>query len=160
MGRFLDNMPDLAGKMLIQPLPAWEEGGFRSAGMGGTGTVVTNQTDHEELAKDFLAYAKISEKANEKLWTILGFDPPRWDVWDNPVFQEDNDFYQFFGENIFEVLLDVRDEINSINISQYTPSVANEFSTNIFNDVLRQHTHTPEEALKKAQETIEANMQQ
>ncbi|MCL7747689.1 ABC transporter substrate-binding protein [Halalkalibacter alkaliphilus] len=160
MGRFLDNMPDLKGKMVINPLPAWEEGGFRSAGMGGTGTVVTNQTDNEELAKDFLAYAKLSEKANEKLWTVLGFDPPRWDVWDNDVFKEDNSFYQFFGDNIFDVLLDVRDEINSVNITPSTPSVASEFGTNIFNDVLRQQTKTAEEALRDAQETIEANMQE
>ncbi|GAE35018.1 ABC transporter substrate-binding protein [Halalkalibacter akibai] len=159
MGRFLENMPDLKGKMMIQPLPAWEEGGFRSAGMGGTGTVVTNQTEHEELAKDFLAYAKLTERANEKLWTILGFDPPRWDVWDNPVFKEDNAFYQYFGDNIFEVLLDVRDEINAINVTQYTPDVANEFTTTIFNDVLRQQTKTPEEGLKSAQQVIESKMQ-
>nr|WP_318036087.1 ABC transporter substrate-binding protein [Halobacillus salinarum] len=34
MGRFLDNMPDLKGKIAIRPMPAWEEGGKRSAGMG------------------------------------------------------------------------------------------------------------------------------
>ncbi|WP_078551339.1 ABC transporter substrate-binding protein [Bacillus alkalicellulosilyticus] len=160
MGRFIDNMPDLDGKITVQPLPAWEEGGFRSAGMGGTGTVVTNQTDHEELAKDFLAYAKLSERANEKLWTILGFDPPRWDVWDNDVFKEDNAFYQYFGDNIFEVLLDVRDEINSISITENTPAVANEMTTNVLNEVLRQQSHSAEEALKKAQQTIESNMQE
>lgn len=160
MGRFIDNMPDLDGKITIQPLPAWEEGGFRSAGMGGTGTVVTNQTEHEELAKDFLAYAKLTERANEKLWTILGFDPPRWDVWDNHVFQEDNPFYQYFGDNIFEVLLDVRDEINSINITPHTPTVANEITTNVLNEVLRQKSDTAEEALKKAQEAVESNMQE
>ncbi|GAE29779.1 ABC transporter substrate-binding protein [Alkalihalobacillus hemicellulosilyticus] len=159
MGRFLENMPDLEGKIAIQPLPAWEEGGFRSAGMGGTGTVVTNQTEHEELAKDFLAYAKLTERANEKLWTVLGFDPPRWDVWDNEVFKEDNSFYQFFGDGIFDVLLDIRDEINAINVTSDTPTVANEMNTNVFNDVLRQQTQTAEEALRNAQETIEASMQ-
>ncbi|HLU23234.1 MAG TPA: ABC transporter substrate-binding protein, partial [Bacillaceae bacterium] len=83
MGRFTDYMEDLRGKMVIRPMPAWEEGGNRSAGMGGTGTVVTNQTEHAELAKDFLAFAKLSKEANIKLWTVLGFDPPRWDVWED-----------------------------------------------------------------------------
>ncbi|MDQ0257365.1 arabinosaccharide transport system substrate-binding protein [Evansella vedderi] len=158
MGRFIDYMPDLKGKMVVRPLPAWEEGGFRSAGMGGTGTVVTNQTEHAELAKDFLAFAKLSVEANEQLWTVLGFDPPRWDVWENEAIQADNRFYQYFGNDIFDVLLEVRDEINAVNITQYTPQVATEMNTNVFNNVLRQKTHTPEEALREAQQAVESNM--
>src|SRR5690606_27459681 len=41
--RFVEYMPDLSGKIVMKPMPAWEEGGFRSAGMGGTGTAVTKQ---------------------------------------------------------------------------------------------------------------------
>src|SRR5699024_8610580 len=69
MGRFIDNMPDLEGKIAIRPLPAWEEGGKRSAGMGGTGTVVTNQSEETDLAKEFLAYAKLSDEGSANLWT-------------------------------------------------------------------------------------------
>ncbi|MBM7553143.1 ABC transporter substrate-binding protein [Thalassobacillus pellis] len=158
MGRFLDYMPDLKGKMAIRPMPAWEEGGNRSAGMGGTGTVVTNQTEHPELAKEFLAFAKLTKEANIQLWKVLGFDPPRWDVWDSEAIKEDNKYYQYFGDNIFDTLLDVKDEINAVNITQYTPDVATEINTNVFNSVIRQQTQTPEEALKQAQETIKSSM--
>ncbi|WP_226037731.1 ABC transporter substrate-binding protein [Aquibacillus saliphilus] len=159
MGRFTDYMTDLEGKMVVRPLPAWEEGGNRSAGMGGTGTVVTNQTEEPELAKEFLAYAKLSKEANIKLWEVLGFDPPRWDVWEDEAVQQDNKFYQFFGDDIFDTLLSVRDEINAVNITEHTPDVATEINTNVFDSVLRQQSQTAEEALNQAQETIEANMQ-
>ena len=158
MGRFTDYMEDLKGKMVIRPMPAWEEGGNRSAGMGGTGTVVTNQTEHAELAKDFLAFAKLSKEANIKLWTVLGFDPPRWDVWEDEAVKADNKYYQFFGNDIFDTLLDIRDEINAVNITEYTPAVATEINTNVFNSVLRQKTQTAKEALDQAQETVESGM--
>ncbi|SDK19397.1 ABC transporter substrate-binding protein [Sediminibacillus albus] len=156
MGRFLDYMPELSGKMAIRPLPAWEEGGNRSAGMGGTGTVATNQTEHPELAKEFLAYAKLTEEANIALWEVLGFDPPRWTVWEDPALLEDNKYYQYFSNEIFDTLLGVREEINAVNITPRTPAVATEINTNVFDSVLRQQSQTPEEALKKAQEAVES----
>ena len=158
MGRFTDNMADLKGKMVVRPMPAWKEGGNRSAGMGGTGTVVTNQTKHAELAQEFLAFAKLSKEANIKLWTVLGFEPPRWDVWESEEFKQDNKFYRFFGNDIFDTLIDVRDEINAVNITEHTPDVQNEINTITFDSVLRQQTDTPAEGLKKAQEAVKGKM--
>lgn len=142
--------------MVVRPMPAFEEGGKRSAGMGGTGTVVTNQTEHPELAKEFLAYAKLSKEANIKLWTVLGFDPPRHDVWDDPAILEDNKFFQFFGDDIFDTLNDIKDEINALNITEDTPTIATELNTNTLNSVLRDGSQTAEEALNKAQEAVES----
>jgi arabinosaccharide transport system substrate-binding protein len=159
MGRFTDYMGDLKGKMVIRPLPAWEEGGNRSVGIGGTGTVVTNQTKHAELAKEFLAFAKLSKEANIKLWTVLGFDPPRWDVWEDPAVREDNKFYQFFGNDIFDTLLDIKDEIPGIHVTEHLPDALTELNTNTLNNVLRQKSKSPEDALKQAQKTIEASIQ-
>ncbi|TCN24969.1 ABC transporter substrate-binding protein [Mesobacillus foraminis] len=158
MGRFTDYMQDLKGKMVIRPLPAWEEGGGRSVGIGGTGTVVTNQTKHADLAREFLAFAKLSKEANIKLWTVLGFDPPRWDVWEEPAVREDNKFYQFFGNDIFDTLLDIKEEIPGINVTEHYPDVLTELNTNTLNNVLRQKKESPEEALKQAQKTVEANI--
>ncbi|UFT99761.1 ABC transporter substrate-binding protein [Radiobacillus kanasensis] len=159
MGRFLDNMPDLKGKIAIRPMPAWEEGGDRSAGMGGTGTVVTNQSEHKELAKEFLAYTKLSEEGSTKLWTVLGFDPPRWDIWESEAVREDNKYYQYFGDNIFDVLLEVKDEINELHLTQNTPDVVTEYNTNVAESVIRQQSMTPEEALKQAAEAVRSEME-
>ncbi|MBD1379464.1 ABC transporter substrate-binding protein [Metabacillus arenae] len=157
MGRFTDYMEDLKGKITIRPLPAWEEGGKRSAGMGGTGTVITNQSEHAELAKEFLAYTKLSEKGNIALWKVLGFDPPRWDVWEHKAMKEDNKFYQYFGTNIFDVLLEIKDEINAVNVTAKTPLVQQKFNTTVFNNVIRQQSQTPEEALKQTAEEVRNN---
>lgn len=159
MGRFIDSMPELEGKIAIRPLPAWEEGGDRSAGMGGTGTVVMNQSEDAELAKEFLAYAKLSEEGSINLWKVLGFDPPRWDVWESDAVREDNKYSQYFGDGIFDVLLDVKDEINELHLTEYTPDIVTEYNTNIAESVLRQQTQTPEEALKQAAETVRSSMQ-
>ncbi|SER28547.1 L-arabinose-binding protein [Gracilibacillus ureilyticus] len=159
MGRFTDYMTDLEGKMVVRPLPAFEEGGKRSAGMGGTGTVVTNQTEHETLAKDFLAYAKLSKEANIKLWTVLGFDPPRHDVWDDPAVLEENKFFRYFGDDIFDTLTDIKDEINAVNITENTPAIATELNTNTLNNILRDGAQTPEEGLKSAQEAVESQIE-
>ncbi|SFL69984.1 L-arabinose-binding protein [Gracilibacillus orientalis] len=155
MGRFTDYMPDLEGKMVIRPMPKWSEDGDRSAGAGGTGTVVTNQTDHAELAQDFLAYAKLSEEGNIAIWEILGFDPPMWTVWESEEIRKDNKFYQYFGEDIFDTLLKVRDEIESINITEKNPDMQQELTTNTLNSVLRQQSQTAQEALDQAASTIE-----
>ncbi|MCI2256946.1 sugar ABC transporter substrate-binding protein [Domibacillus sp. PGB-M46] len=157
MGRFTDYMQDLKGKMVIRPMPKWTEDGNRSAGAGGTGTAVTNQTEHPELAKEFLAYAKLSEEGNLALWKIMGFDPPRWTVWENPAIKEDNKYYQYFGTDIFDTLLSIKDEIDSINITEKNPLVQEQLSTNVFNNVLRAENQSPEEALKEAEAAISSN---
>ncbi|MBP1969288.1 arabinosaccharide transport system substrate-binding protein [Virgibacillus natechei] len=154
MGRFIDSMPDLEGKMAIRPMPAWEEGGNRSAGMGGTGTVVTKESENGDLAKEFLAEAKISEEGNINLWKVLGFDPPRWDTWESDEIREDNIYYDYFSDNIFDILLEVREEINVLNITENTPDVIDEYHTNTTNDVLRNDSQSPEEALEQAADKI------
>lgn len=129
MGRFVEYMPDLKGKMIIRPLPRWEEGGFRSAGMGGTGTVITNQCKNIELAKGVLTEAKLTQEANIRIWNLLGFDPPRWDVWPMLKDQPDNDFTDYFGKGIFDILMEVKDEIRPVNIRAMTPAAFEAYRT-------------------------------
>lgn len=153
MGRFIDNMPDLEGKIAIRPLPAWEEGGKRSAGMGGTGTVVTNQSEEADLAKEFLAYAKLSDEGSASLWTELGFDPPRWDMWESDEVREDNEYYDYFGDDIFDTLLDLKDDINTLNLTENTPDIVDEYNTVVGESVLRQQ-EDPKEALEESADKV------
>ncbi|RIX59447.1 extracellular solute-binding protein [Paenibacillus nanensis] len=129
MGRFTDSMPDLKGKIIIRPMPAWNEGEPRSAGMGGTGTVITNQSKNKELAKEFLKFSKISKEGSIATWTELGFDPIRSDAWTDPAMKEPNKFTEYFGDGIFDVLTEVKDEIEGINIGEKTPEVIDAIKT-------------------------------
>lgn len=150
MGRFLEYMPDLKGKIAIRPLPSWDSGGKRSAGMGGTGTVITTQAKEKQLAKDFLAFVKLSEEGNIKIWTELGFDPPRWDVWDSPALKEPNRFSEYFGDGIFDMLLEIRNEIDSPATSELTPHASDLIRTAVLFRSLEEKSATPEQALKDA----------
>ncbi len=75
MSRFVNYMPDLKGKIAIAPIPVIEKGMPTSYGGGGTGTVVTKSSKNIQLAKDFLAFSKLTVDAEIVIWNTLGFDP-------------------------------------------------------------------------------------
>ena len=154
MKDFTTYMPDLEGKIQIRPMPKWSDSDYQSVTMGGTGTAVMSQSEHVELAKEFLYFAKLSKEGNIQLWKELGFDPPRWDVWEDPAMREDNVYYQYFHEDIFDVLLSVKDNVAGIQLSEYTPDVLTEIDSNIMHKVLREKSQTPEEALKQSADTV------
>jgi len=158
MGRFLAYMPDLKGKILIAPAPAWTAGGARSAGMGGTGTSITVQCKNQELAKEFLAAAKLSREGSIKTYTKLGFDPLRWDVWDAPEMTAPNDFTDYFanGTGIFNVLLEVKDEINPTVITEKYPSAINLLKANATFKAVKEQSATPKKVLTQIADELRA----
>jgi arabinosaccharide transport system substrate-binding protein len=159
MGRFLDYMPDLKGKIAIHPLPAWEPGGSRSAGVGGTGTVIPKQGENIELTKEFLKFSKVSKEGNKKIWTMLGFDPLRWDVWNSKEVRAKNEYTEYFvnGNEIFDILLDIKDEINPLYVSEDFPQVADAVKRTVLYSTLRKRGQTPEEILKSAAKELREN---
>lgn len=153
MGRFTDYMPDLKGKMVIKPMPAWKADEPRSAGMGGTGTAVTKTSKNPEIAKEFLAFAKLSKEGNIEIWNQLGFDPLRSDVWDAPELKEPNKFTDYFGTDIFSVLTEVKEEIEGVNINEKTPTISDMFRTSVIVRILLDKENT-EKVLKEAAEQL------
>ncbi|OKP90867.1 arabinose-binding protein [Paenibacillus helianthi] len=153
MNRFTDHIPDLKGKVIIRPMPAWVEGGNRSAGMGGTATSITNQAKNPDLIKEFLAYAKMSKEGNLQVWKQLGFDPIRTDVWSDPAMKESNKFTDYFGTDIFDTLLSVKDEIAPVHIREKSPEVfdaiRNKAMPQIFIDM-----KDPAKVLKEVQDSL------
>jgi len=154
MGRFVQYMPDLKGKMIIRPLPVWEKGGKRSAGMGGTGTVITVQSKNQTLAKKLMAAAKLSKEGSIKTWTLLGFDPLRWDVWDDPAMRADNQYTNYFGKEIFTMLLQIKDEIGPTVITEKYPMAIDLLKKNVCFKALKEQSLTPEQALKEAADEL------
>lgn len=151
MNRFTDYMSDLSGKILIRPMPRFTKGGARSAGMGGTGTSVTRQAKDIQLAKDFLMFAKGSREGNILIWEDLGFDPPRWDVWDAPEMNTPNKFTKFYlNDDIFGMLLEIKDEIQPVNIKEKLPAVIDRLKSTVMIQALQQQNKSPREALKEA----------
>ena len=160
MSRFINYMPELSGKIAIAPAPVFEEGQDRSVGGGGTGTVVTNQCEAKDLAKEFLAFAKLSEEGNIKVWEILGFDPVNTAVWDNEEVTNnpDNQYVQYFQNNPFDVLKEIRDEIGLCKVVANSPSINEVFCTTTLNSIF-EDGESVQDALDYAKDEVDNAIQ-
>lgn len=156
MSRFLNYMPEMKGKIAMAPLPVFKEGQNRSVGIGGTGTVVTKQSSDPELAADFITYAKCSSEGSGQIWEQLGFDVCNTKLWTDDKVTKDssNKYISFFKTNPFDVLNEIKSEINTLNITKMTPSINDYFCTTTLNEVLEDGKDV-DEALKEAQDYLE-----
>lgn len=161
--RFVDYMPDLAGKVAIAPAPQIEGSDTLTIGGGGTGTAVPVGSEHEELATDFLAYAKLSLEANIAVWEVLGFDPVNMSVWEDEsvTHNPDNKFNKYFQTNLFDVLNSVKGGIGHFESfsNENLPTVDNWFRTVTLNEIYENGTPA-QEALDQAQADLQNELGQ
>ncbi len=155
MSRFLNYMPEEEGKWALAPCPVFEEGQPRSVGIGGTGTVVTNQSSDPTLAADFIAFAKCSEEGAKGIWEVLGFDVCNSAMWtDESITHDSNNAYvNFFRTNPYDVLNEVKDEIGKISVVAISPTINEQLCKVTLNDVLENKMDV-DEALQTAQDVI------
>lgn len=160
MSRYTSYMTDLKGKIAIAPVPVLEEGMPSSVGGGGTGTCVTNQCEDVQLAKDFLAYAKLSVEGNIGLWDNLGFDPCNMEVWtmEDVTHNPDNEFVQYFQNNPFDVLNEIKDGIGLIKSTEAYPTINSTFSSTTLNAIFESDEDIAT-ALEEAQAQIENELE-
>jgi arabinosaccharide transport system substrate-binding protein len=148
LNRFTDYMPDLAGKMAVTTMPVWVEGGGNSAGLGGTGTSITNQCENIDFVKDFLFFSKISREGAIRTWTELGFDPIRTDIYDDPEMTKPNRFTDYFGDNIYEVMGATAASITSLSTSNpLFPEALTLVQKTVMFEVLSEKSKTPADSL-------------
>lgn len=156
MSRFVDEMPSMNGKIAIAPVPVFEEGMPRSLGLGGTGTVVTNYAVDKDLVGEFVAYAKLSEDANRMIWEDLGFDPCNTSLWTDRemTHNPENRYNQYFLNNAFDVLLEIKDEIQMVRSTSISPTI-NQYLTTVMLNELFEDLLDPAEVIEQAQYDIE-----
>lgn len=159
MSRFVNEMKDLKGKYAIAPLPVFEVGNPRSVGLGGTGTVVTKSGKNVQLAKEFVAFAKLSKEATTEIWNTLGFDPINMDVWKDEAVTKnpDNEYVQYFKTNAFDTLNEIKDEIQAIKSVKASPTIGNVLNTVTLNAIFEDGKDV-KEALDEAQAAIEQEL--
>ena len=156
MSRFLNYLPEMEGQWAIAPCPVFEEGQPRSVGIGGTGTVVSLQSENADLAAEYIAYAKLSYEGNVGIWEILGFDTVNTEIWaDEDITQdESNKYIAYFVTNPFDVLNEIKDEIGLITVNELTPYINDAFNITILNNVLENGADVESE-LEMGQEEVE-----
>ena len=157
MDRFTDYMPELKGKMQIAPIPKWKDGDVDPV-FGGTSTSITVQCKNQDLAKRFLFEAKISPEGAVQIWNVLGFDPLRWDVWETDAMKQPNKFTDYFGPNIFDVVLQMKDNFYTTNITDPRfPLASDLIAKNVLFKALGDKSLTPAQALDEAAQEINAS---
>lgn len=156
--RFTNYMKDLSGKVAIAAPPVWNETDeVKSVGGGGTGTAVVAGSKHAALAADVFAYIKLSEKANEEIWNVLGFDPVNMTVWTDTALTQnpENQYVKYFTTYPFDTLLEIRDGIYALEslTSEKFPSINNEFCTVTLNNIFEEGMSV-KDALTQSQDTL------
>jgi arabinosaccharide transport system substrate-binding protein len=151
MSRFTSYMPDLKGKIYLRALPVMNPGDARSAGIGGTGTAVTLQSDNVDFCVDLLGHLKLTKEANIRFWTYAQFDPPRWDVWDAPELQAPDPY--FGGEKVFDMLLRYKDNIPSPNYGDLSAAAQDVVMNNVMYNALIEKQN-PAAVLKAAADEL------
>ena len=156
MTRYPDNMSsELADVAVVRPMPIFEEGGYTTTMGGGTGTAITNQIDESkvELAKEFLAFAKLTYEANVSLWTDLGFDPMRLDVYDDEALLIEMD--DFSGEVPFTYIKAGLGNVAPEYTGPFYPEIATIMTTTMLYDLIENQV-PPADALAAAIAELEA----
>ena len=158
MSRFVNYMPEMKGKYDITTIPVFEDGQKCSVGIGGTGTVVTNQCKNPELAAEWLTWAKCSKEGEEHIWNDLGFDVCNKSLWSDKAFAYDksNVYNTFFRVMPYEVLNDLadKDAIGTVYTTSVSPTLNDYINTTTLNEVLEEGKDV-DEALAEAQDYIE-----
>ena len=155
MTRFTDNMSALCGKMVIEPMPMFQDASrpktdFTTTMGGGTGTAVTDQTPaaNQQLAKDFVTWAKLTKDGQESGWLNLGFDPYRTDVYDDPALLRPDAC--FSDQVTFSI---IKSELGNV-APEYTgdqlPAIADYLKTTLNSDVISGKV-SPQDAANAAQ---------
>lgn len=154
MSRFLNYMPDLKGKIAIRPMPVFEKGEPRTVGIGGTGTAITNQSKHIDVAKEFLYEAKLSYDANINIWNKLAFDPVNLDTWNDPELLKPSDY--FYNESFFAIMGPYISDAKSPANAPLSVAAQDLVNNTIMFSVFVDQSKTPEEALTSAAAELRA----
>ncbi len=158
LSRFLNYMPEMEGKYDITTIPVFEEGQKNSVGIGGTGTVVTQQCENPELAAEWLCWAKLSKEGEEHIWNDLGFDVCNKSLWTDEEFayNEANPYNTFFRVKPYEVLaeLDANDAIGRIYSTSASPTLNDYMCTTTLNEIFEDGMDI-DEALQECQDYLD-----
>jgi len=158
MSRFTNYMPEESGNWYIAKCPVFEIGQKCSVGIGGTGTIVTQQSANVDLAATFLCWAKMSEEGEQHIWDTLGFDVCNTALWSDDAFAHDdnNQYNQFFINYPYDVLNEIgMDNIGKISVVSISPTINEYVCTTTLNEVLEDPTYSIDDALQELQDAVD-----
>jgi len=121
-GTLRAELPDTAGDWGVFKIPALESGGPRASNWGGsTSRMIADQVSDEEKARgwDYMEYSLATEEMQLAMYDEYGLFPALETVYDEPVFDEELDFYD--GQAARALFAEVAQESPGYRFTADTP---------------------------------------
>jgi len=96
-------IPTLAGKMKLMPLPAWEPGGRRTSAWGGSMLGIARSSKLQEADWDFAQFLYLSRENAENLFRNDGIVSPIRANWSDPVYEKPDPY--FCGQRVGRIFI-------------------------------------------------------
>jgi arabinosaccharide transport system substrate-binding protein len=92
-GVWRQDLPRLAGKVKLMPLPAWHKGGRRTTVMGGTMLGISKRGKNVDRAWRYTKYLYLSQDLAHALFRTTGIISPIKKHWADPVYDEPSPYF-------------------------------------------------------------------
>jgi len=92
VGMWKLEMPGLAGKVKLMPLPAWEKGGRRTSVIGGSMMSINKRSEHIDVCWEMTKELYMSAEVAESTWRKAGIISPVKALWSEPFYHEPDPF--------------------------------------------------------------------
>jgi arabinosaccharide transport system substrate-binding protein len=86
-------IPQLAGKVKLMPLPAWEKGGRRTSVWGGTMLGISRDSKNIEQSWEFAKYLYLDQDLARRLFVEGDIISPVREFWNDPVYDAPDPFF-------------------------------------------------------------------
>jgi len=87
------DVPKVAGRMALTPLPAFYPGGRRTSTWGGTMIGITKRCADPDLAWELIMHLYLNKEALAEQFRGTNILPPARDLWDHPAYDEPRPFW-------------------------------------------------------------------
>jgi arabinosaccharide transport system substrate-binding protein len=87
------DVPKVAGRMALMPLPAFYLGGRRTSTWGGTMIGITKRCADPDLAWELIMHLYLNKEALAEQFRGTNILPPARDLWDHPAYDEPRPFW-------------------------------------------------------------------
>ena len=124
-------MPGLAGKVKLMPLPAWEPGGRRTSAWGGTMLAIARSSPRREDAWEFAQYLYLGRHMAEALFRGDGIISPNKSNWDDPVYDRPDPYY--CGQPVGRIFIGEAPEVPFRPSSPYSMEAISAFDNCLIN---------------------------
>lgn len=115
LGNLMSNVPDQSGLWVVQRLPTGLGESRPTANFGGTGQVITEQSQNQDIAWDLLRVGNLTVEGNLNDFRARTVYPAYIPTYERPELQETSDY--FSGAQIGQIYASVAPELPPFNQS-------------------------------------------